>query len=532
MADQSSRRSPRFQNSTPRSSAPTASPPPATNSSQSSVPTGPRTRRAHPPSQLSLPPATASLPTPLPSSSIKDSAPGLLPAAHIASYSAPTNCPVSRARTPTPHSSPSPLVSPAASVYSDDMPPSELAPGITIYAPGKLPTVEDSRLAAQSLADPRNCTRLVSKIRAYAKAHNLEDGAFMESAVHAFESPKMLADFRQAAARLDMTVSDLTFAQLETVLKAAFMRGSTVAFVDNFRAMTRLPSESPHDFLDRIEETNCDVPKAQRDSQEELIRRTSKSFGTGFKNFCFLNSQFKDLTDWAVPEVVDGDDASIIARDASVGNFKSTLDLAWNLYVSSASDRESDLQAAIDAVLAKRGITSDSRKRGLSATSHVAQLPDPKRSTSFSSNAAGGSRNLPLMPRLATVNTIGYGGGSRARNDLRGHRETLVKYNGCFTCFMLFADHGSRACPYGDAAFQPPNFDLNSAGVHQIIEEELLPHNERKVTLADLIGRINRRHSTTGSAAATAPNNIPVSGRVNAVPTAPAHISPDSSYEG
>ncbi|KAL1739104.1 hypothetical protein HDZ31DRAFT_69290 [Schizophyllum fasciatum] len=107
------------------------------------------------------------------------------------------------------------------------MPVSELAPGITLYAPGKLPTVEDSRQAAQSLADPRNCIRLASKIRAYAKASNLADGSFMEAALHAFESPKMLGDLRQAAARLQLSLPALTFVQLETVLTLWF---SYIAF--------------------------------------------------------------------------------------------------------------------------------------------------------------------------------------------------------------------------------------------------------------------------------------------------------------
>ncbi|KAL1738936.1 hypothetical protein HDZ31DRAFT_50216, partial [Schizophyllum fasciatum] len=527
MADQVNRRSPRLNNNrTPDNQTPN------TQSPRSASPRTSRTlkpRKGLPPSQLSLPAASAKLPTPLPTTSPTDQHSPLLPAAHIStcSESDPPAIPSSPA---LPRSTSHPVASPCGSACSDDMPASELAPGITIYAPGKLPTVEDSRLAAQSLGDPRNCIRLASKIRAYAKASNLADGAFMDSALHAFESPKMQGDLRQAAARLQLSLPTLTFAELETVLKAAFMRGTSTAFVDSFRALTRLPSESPHDFLDRIEDTNFYLPVSQRDSQDELIRRTSKSFSTSFKNFCFLNTQFKDLTDWTVPDVDEDDPASVRARDASIGTFKENLDLAWGLHVSATSDRNNDLQSAIDAVLSRRGITSNSRKRGLSTTSHTAQLPEPKRSSSFSSNSANANtRGLPPMPGFATVNAIGYGNTSRPRNDLRGHRETLTKYNGCFSCFMLFADHGSRDCPSRDLPFSPPNFDLNSAAAHQIIEEELLPNNIRQVSLADLIQRAQRRHGRT--AAVTAPNNIPVAARVNAVPNSGAHMSANSSFE-
>ncbi|KAL1739463.1 hypothetical protein HDZ31DRAFT_49366 [Schizophyllum fasciatum] len=532
MTDRGSRRSPRTHtDATPTEGSPIA-PAPAPRRAAPA----PRTRRSLAPSPLSLPPAAAALPTPLPSLSTEKEPSALLPAAHIPSPPAHTPAPIAPGPCPDSplsslRSSPSAPASPTSSCHSDDMPVSELAPGITLYAPGKLPTVEDSRQAAQSLADPRNCIRLASKIRAYAKAHNLEDGSFMESAINAFESPKMLGDLRQAAARLQLSLTALTFAQLETVLKAAFLRGTSTAFVDNFRALTRLPSESPHDFMDRIEETNFVLPEDQHDSQEEIIRRTSMSFSSGFKNFCLLNSQFKDLTSWPLPDADENDELAVRTRDASIGNFKDTLDLAWSLHVSDTSDRATDLQSAIDAVLTKRGITADSRKRGLSAASHSAQLPEPKRAPSFGSNSAhSGLRDIPLMPGLSMVNAVGYGQSSRPRNDLRGHRETLKKYNGCFVCFMLFADHAARDCPstVHGIPFVPPDFNLDSAGVVQIIENQLLPSRIRNVTLADLTARV---HRIAPHAAATAPNNIPVANRVNAVPAQGAYISPDASYE-
>ncbi|KAL1747649.1 hypothetical protein HDZ31DRAFT_22558, partial [Schizophyllum fasciatum] len=534
MADQSNRRSPRTHTNKATDPPPNAPP---------RAPHALRTRRGLPSSPLSIPPAATVLPTPLhtapadSASLTEDTIVPLLPPAHIpSSY---THTPAPRPSTdrpdsplsPLPSSAASPAASPALSAYSDDMPVSELAPGITLYAPGKLPTVEDSRQAAQSLADPRNCIRLASKIRAYAKANNLADGSFMDAAILAFESPKMLGDLRQAAARLQLSLPALTFVQLETVLKAAFLRGSSTAIVDNFRALTRMPSESPHDFLDRLEENNFVVPEDQRDSQDEIIRRTVKSFGSSFKTFCLLNSQFKELTTWVVPEADEDDAVSVRSRDASVGNFKDTLDIAWGLHVSDASDRASDLQSAIDAVLMKRGLTADSRKRGLSAASHSAQLPEPKRATSFSSNAAGGApRDIPLMPSVSSVNAIGYGHDSRPRHDLRGHRETLKRFNGCFVCFMLFADHGARDCPSVALGqpFTPPDFKLDSAGVVQIIERHILPVKKRMVSLAELTDLVNR---FAPGAAATAPNNIPVPSRVNAVPSAPAYISPETSYE-
>ncbi|KAL1738620.1 hypothetical protein HDZ31DRAFT_69805 [Schizophyllum fasciatum] len=153
----------------------------------------------------------------------------LLPAAHILALPEP-NCqsePHFSTLTPVP-------ALPTTSETADEMAPTELALGITIYVPGKLPTIQDSQVAAQSLADPRNCTRLVSKICAYAKASNLADGAFMDSAANVFESTKMLSDFHQAAACLEIPLSTITFAQLETVLKAAFMCDSTIALVNKF----------------------------------------------------------------------------------------------------------------------------------------------------------------------------------------------------------------------------------------------------------------------------------------------------------
>ncbi|KAL1740804.1 hypothetical protein HDZ31DRAFT_20603, partial [Schizophyllum fasciatum] len=515
MADQKNRRSPRLHN-TPSTTR----------------------RRITAPSPLALPASSATLPTPLSSSTTVEDPPQLLPSANIAPAPTPSSpiAPAPRSpKTNSPAASPlSPLTpsepaSPTWSDSSDDMPIAELAPGIMQYAPGKLPTVEDSAAAAQSLAEPRNCTRLAAKIRAYARANNLADGAFMDSAVNAFESPKMLADLRQAAARLELSLPSLTFADLESVLKAAFMRGSTDAFVDKFRALARLPSESPHDFLDRLEYMNYDVPENKRDSQEELIRRTIKSFGSAFKNFCFLNAQFKDLTDWKIPEADVGASSST-KRDAAIGSFKDTLDIAWNLHVSTVNDRTYDIDSAIDAALAKRGISSDSRKRGLSTASHVAHMPEPKRASSFSSNMAPSMPRPPPMPTFATVNAVGYPSAPRPRNDLRGHRNTLIRYSGCFDCFTLFANHSARDCTLRTGTPVAPRYALEDPAVVAIIESEIVATGRRNVTLDMLEHLIDSRSQSAGSAAATAPNNIPVASRVNAVPGG-AYISPNSSYE-
>ncbi|KAL1740138.1 hypothetical protein HDZ31DRAFT_68228 [Schizophyllum fasciatum] len=338
------------------------------------------------------------------------------------------------------------------------MPATEIAPGITIYVPGKLPTVEDSLAAVQSLANPRTCTCLATKIGTYAKASNLNNSAFMNSTIHAFESPKMVAEIFQATARLQLTLLDLTLAQLETVLKVAFIK--------------------PHDFLDQLEVNNYVLPKARCDSQEELIHCMTTSFSSAFKTFCFLNSQFKELTDWKIPKAPTGNNFSTLARDAAISNFKDTLDAAWDLHISAIADRNLDINSAIEATLSKC-LAADSRKRGLSTTSHVAQLPEPKHNNNFASNTHHNvQRPVPLMSNVSKVNTINY------------------------SSVLAFINH------------------------------EIARKGMRNVTLGDLESKLNHYFTNAWPTAATVPNNIPVTSHVNTVPAPAAYILPDSSYKG
>ncbi|KAL1740425.1 hypothetical protein HDZ31DRAFT_67954 [Schizophyllum fasciatum] len=91
----------------------------------------------------------------------------------------------------------------------------------------------------------------------------------------------------------------------------------------------------------------------------------------------------------------------------------------------------------------------------------------------------------------------------------------------------FYLGHGCPSLSLG-TPFVPPGFKLDSAGVVQIIEQQLLPARIRQVSLANLTARV---HCVSPSPAATAPNNIPVQSCVNAVPARPAYISPNTSYE-
>ncbi|KAL1737760.1 hypothetical protein HDZ31DRAFT_78906, partial [Schizophyllum fasciatum] len=73
-----------------------------------------------------------------------------------------------------------------------------------------------------------------------------------------------------------------------------------------------------------------------------------------------------------------------------------------------------------------------------------------------------------------------------------------------------------------------PRYALEDPTVVAIIESEIVAKGRHNVTLEMLEHLIDNR--TLPAAAATAPNNIPVASRVNAVPSG-AYISPNSSYE-
>ncbi|TRM64475.1 hypothetical protein BD626DRAFT_253122 [Schizophyllum amplum] len=531
MADTGHRQSPRFRSSSnsdpslataaaaPRSRASTA-PSPA----EAPANAAPRRRRAPAPSQLSLPPSN--VPIPLPTSA-ED--PGSLPEVRLDSP-----------LTPLP-------ASPSSSVTSDDMPHIELAPGITLHGTGRLPTIENIPVTWVSLANPSTCSRVVGKFRSYGNSQNLADGAFMSSIVTAFESEKMRADIRQTAARRSLVHDDLTYAQLETVLKDTFIRGGAEGFLESFRTASRLPDESPHDFMDRIDGMNFDLDESHRISQAEIISRVGISFPHEFSSFCSRTYEFSALTTWVVPPAVAGDPASSLAHDASVGRFKDTVDKAWSAFAAGRAD----VGSMIDAALLQRGLDkrgADDRKRALSTASHYAQLPEAKRATSgFASNAAvapaQAPRHLPSLHRSrATVNAVSFAGNGVQsfipRRDLGGHIETLKREHGCFGCLTLQAPHGGRGC---DATVEErnaiPRYQLDSPGVVDVINDLVargILGPGKPLKLRELEAHVDQAFAAgppsvpRSSAAATAPNNIPV--RVNAVP-AYSHVSPDSSYE-
>ncbi|KAL1739774.1 hypothetical protein HDZ31DRAFT_68596 [Schizophyllum fasciatum] len=322
----------------------------------------------------------------------------------------------------------------------------EIAPDIYHYAPGKLPVVDDAPQAATSLAEPRVCSRLVGKICAYGEANGLKDGEFMPKAIHVFESRKMRSDLRQTAAHLDLDFLALTYDQLEIVLKSTYMLGGTETYVDTFLHLTRLPTETPREFMDKIDSMNYDVPEKHQQGPAKLITRVIESFDTDFKSFCRMHSQFKELPTFRLEPVDEDDAAAVRAQDKAIGSLKDLLYHAWSSYAS----QNAKLDTAVNAALNSRGLSLDTRKRGLSTNSHVSQLPDPKRSNSFASNASVSRyQNLaappPHVPAYNTVNTMRTA--PAGRTNLSGHINTLHERNGCFCCMELYADHSARACP-------------------------------------------------------------------------------------
>ncbi|KAL1740139.1 hypothetical protein HDZ31DRAFT_22992, partial [Schizophyllum fasciatum] len=485
--------------------------------------------------KLPIPNASEPLPTPLPSSSSSQLDRQLLPPIALAPRPQDSPSPESSSRPPvlsrlddSPLTNISDLSLPASPASSDDMPAStEIAPGIYHYAPGKLPVVDDAPAAAASLAEPRVCSRLVGKIRAFGEASGLKDGEFMPKAIHAFESRKMRSDLRQTAAHLDLDFLALTYDQLEIVLKSTYMLGGTETYVDTFLHLTRTPTETPREFMDKIDSMNYDVPEKHQQDPSKIVTRIIESFDTDFKTFCRMHSQFKDLPTFRLEPVDETDAAAVRAQDKSIGSFKDLLYHAWSSYAS----QNAKLDTAVNAALNSRGLSVDNRKRGLSTNSHVSQLPDPKRSSSFASNAAvpryQNTAPLPaLAPAYNTINTVRAA--PAGRTNLSGHIATLRERNACFCCKELYADHSARACPHAGLGPFEPRYLLDSPVVVQVIEQEITALGRRKVPLAELETILDRRLG--GHAPATSSNSIPIATRVNAVPAA-AHISPDSSYE-
>ncbi|KAL1739517.1 hypothetical protein HDZ31DRAFT_23201, partial [Schizophyllum fasciatum] len=502
------------------------------------------------PGPLNLPNASLPLPTPLSSGSI-DQNPSLLPPIAFLDDATSQSDEIT-----APSSHESPAAAPTLSPSAPSSPPSDnesdnenmspvitVAPGITVASHGKAPRFEGTAEMEKSLAAPSTCTSVVDKVRAWASAQSLEDGKFMQQLLPYFETRKMLNDISCTASEHLWTLNDLTFDQLETVFRDTYVIGGQAAFLKTFRTFKRTHDETPLEFYNRVDRMNFDIPASEMSSTQEIITRVGENFPEDFAEFCEHNDAFATLATYQLPKTTDGDAASLASYRGSISTYKRLLDKAWSSHRVASQRVSARVDNAINAALRSYGIT-DARKRGLSNTSHAAQLPEPKRTPaapSYPLAGMGNQRYVPPMghmPRATTVNAVApLRTGTRVWNNLQPHLEALNAFHGCYKCFMMNTSHGKMSCTF--ALDQPivPKYDLAHPTVMQIIQNDIINAGERDVPLARLESIIARRLAdpsapTAGHAsAATGVNAVPLApARVNAVPTA-AHISPNSSFE-
>ncbi|KAL1698009.1 hypothetical protein EV121DRAFT_184404, partial [Schizophyllum commune] len=424
----------------------------------------------------------------------------------------------------------------------------------------------------------RNCARLLHAFRAYGTIAKLQDGDIMDTFIHAFESPKMQQDLRRTAAAKSFTFRTMTYEQFFDVLRDTFIRGGSTKMFDDFQHRVRVDDEHPMDYYNGLEESNFDFPAELRVSQKTIIDRTVLSFGRKFTNFCRGKDQFAKLLKWTLPTLDESDEASVDAYNASIKGFTTLLTTAWDAH----RDLLDEFAEAVSSGM--KALDNDLRKRGLSTTSHSAQLPEPKRAA-FASNAAQPPRpsayaqqpayaqqSAPPPRRWANqvtaVNAISSRPAGRvltkadvlAKKEvlvipldlnpkLVGHFITITIFSGCYWCFEIRAGHRASDCPHRGRTFKPP-FPLDCTEVEDyLIAQTYFTHyNEererRGITLQEIVANVDPAPfaispayaQAAGRAPARAPatnaNSIPVGTRVNAVPAQVARISPDSSFEG
>ncbi|KAL1761794.1 hypothetical protein FB107DRAFT_177679, partial [Schizophyllum commune] len=457
------------------------------------------------------------------------------------------------------------------------MPATMIADGV-FSNHGRLPHIADSKEAATSLGVPRNCARLLHAFRAYGTIAKLQDGDIMDTFIHAFESPKMQQDLRRTAAAKSFTFRTMTYEQFFDVLRDTFIRGGSTKMFDDFQHRVRVDDEHPMDYYNGLEESNFDFPAELRVSQKTIIDRTVLSFGRKFTNFCRGKDQFAKLLKWMLPTLDESDEASVDAYNASIKGFTTLLTTAWDAH----RDLLDEFAEAVSSGM--KALDNDLRKRGLSTTSHSAQLPEPKRAA-FASNAAQPPRpsayaqqpayaqqSAPPPRRWANqvtaVNAISSRPAGRvltkadvlAKKEvlvipldlnpkLVGHFITITIFSGCYWCFEIRANHRASDCPHRGQSFKPPfPLDCTECEDYIIAQTYFTHHNEererRGITLQEIVANVDpapfnispaytqTARRAPARAPATNANSIPVGTRVNAVPTQVAHISPDSSFEG
>ncbi|KAL1743272.1 hypothetical protein HDZ31DRAFT_8874, partial [Schizophyllum fasciatum] len=540
MTDKGDRRSPRLNPPADSNPKPTLAPKPL-----------PRKGKNIFPGPLNLPSASLPLPTPLSSGSINNDQP-LLPSIDLPDTVTQTATPTLPAPPKSPPAAPqlpqSVPASPTSDIKSEDetmSPIITIAPGITVASHGKVPRFEGTAEMEKSLAAPSTCTSVVDKIRAWASAQVLEDGKFMQRLLPYFETRKMVNDISCTASEHLWTLDDLTFDQLETVFRDTYVIGGQAAFLKTFRTFKRIHDKTPLEFYNRVDRMNFDIPASEMSTTQEIITRVGENFPEDFAEFCEHNDAFATLATYQLPKVVDGDATSLASYRGSISTYKRLLDKAWASHRVASQRVSARVDNAINAALRSYGIT-DARKRGLSATSHAAQLPDPKRAPpapSYPPASLGHSRYVPPLshvPRATTVNTVApLRTGTRVWNNLQPHLDALNAFHGCYKCFMLNTSHGKMSCTY--ALDQPivPRYDLSDPAIMQIIQADIVNARQRDVPLARVEDIISRRlaevpsHTASRTSAATGVNAVPLApARVNTVPApAAAHISPNSSFE-
>ncbi|KAL1739551.1 hypothetical protein HDZ31DRAFT_77516, partial [Schizophyllum fasciatum] len=354
----------------------------------------------------------------------------------------------------------------------------------------------------------------------------------------------MVNDLACTASEHKWLLNDLTFDQLETVLRDTYVIGGQAAFLKSFRTFKRSRDETPLEFYNRVDRTNFDIPASEMSTTQEIITRVGENFPEDFTEFCEHNDTFATLATYQLPKVVDGDSDSLASYRGAISAYKRLLDKAWSSHRVASQRVSAKVDSAIDAALRSYGI--DARKRGLSTASHAAQLPDPKRSSSapmYANANLGNTRYIPPLaplPRTTNVNAVApMRTAGRVWNNLQPHLEALNAFHGCYKCFMLNTSHGKLSCTY--VLDQPlvPKYDLSNPTVMQIIQTDIINAGARDVPLARVEDIIANRlanqsaHATGRASAATGVNVVPLPhSRTTAMPTPDsAHISPNSSLD-